>query len=223
MAHIVVEKVWTEDNVDEMSLDDARDLLYSIYACTASITWLSNQASIKEVWACRRPDWWAFILSKVPELAKKCQVWDQFNGEDWVELITHQPQFVDRCDWTRLEGNDWTNLIRDNEGLAFYACEKGLPSYAWTWLVTLFPHLFCKRVDWSVIESRDWEDVLRCQPTFAVHCDFAKLEPIHLLRILERNPHLHTCCDLSVFDKAGREVLTEQYPWLEPFFPQAAL
>ena len=32
-------------------------------------------------------------------------------GHDWVELLTFQPRFTDRCDWTKFSGDDWRNFL----------------------------------------------------------------------------------------------------------------
>ena len=50
---------------------------------------------------------WVEILKENPELADKCDKWEEFEGEDWSNLLSAQPQLADRCD----KVNGWGKLI----------------------------------------------------------------------------------------------------------------
>jgi hypothetical protein len=47
----------------------------------------------------------------LPELfASKCP-WEMLEGDDWMELLSEQPQFADKCDWTKLSEDNWKELL----------------------------------------------------------------------------------------------------------------
>ena len=51
------------------------------------------------------------MLINQPQFADKCDKWDEFTGDDWLQLLLCQPQFADKCDWGKLNGNDWSELL----------------------------------------------------------------------------------------------------------------
>ncbi len=42
------------------------------------------------------------LLKSRPQLADKCDKWDEMSGGNWASLLGKQPQFADRCDWSKL-------------------------------------------------------------------------------------------------------------------------
>ena len=46
---------------------------------------------------------WAKLLCAVLTLAHLCP-WCKLNGDDWLALLTDQPQFADRCDCDKING-----------------------------------------------------------------------------------------------------------------------
>ena len=48
----------------------------------------------------------------LPRLAlnsDKCD-WSKLCGGDWAELLVMRPLFADRCDWSKLDDEDWEHL-----------------------------------------------------------------------------------------------------------------
>ena len=39
---------------------------------------------------------WIDLLREQPQLADKCDKWDEFSGSDWSFLLCKQPQFADK-------------------------------------------------------------------------------------------------------------------------------
>jgi len=43
--------------------------------------------------------------------AEHCD-WDKLEGKDWTELLEAQPQFADKCPWEKLSRKDWEHLLQ---------------------------------------------------------------------------------------------------------------
>ena len=57
-------------------------------------------------------DEWASLLVKYPELADKCDKWNEFAPLNWVNFLRYQPQFADRCDkWNEFGKDEWWLLL----------------------------------------------------------------------------------------------------------------
>lgn len=37
--------------------------------------------------------------------------WSKLDGEGWSNLLRNQPQFADKCDWGKLNIENWATLI----------------------------------------------------------------------------------------------------------------
>ena len=37
---------------------------------------------------------------------------DKLTGANWVQLIQANDTFSDRCDWSKLDGDDWAKLLK---------------------------------------------------------------------------------------------------------------
>ena len=47
-----------------------------------------------------------------PDCADQCDEWENIDGKWWSMLLIAQPQFSDKCDWTKLEEADWDELLK---------------------------------------------------------------------------------------------------------------
>ena len=45
----------------------------------------------------------ACVLESHPELAVKYDRWNEFDSDAWSRLLAKQPQFADKCDWSKLD------------------------------------------------------------------------------------------------------------------------
>ena len=42
----------------------------------------------------------------------RLNLWDEFDSDDWVELLSEQPQFDNKCNkWERFDSFDWSDLL----------------------------------------------------------------------------------------------------------------
>lgn len=108
---------------------------------------------------------WLTILERHPRVAKKCKVWDEFDGGSWSELLVKKPQFASRCDWKKLQGNDWVTLLLDR------------PS-------------FSVRCDWSLLSGDDWTRLLKERPEFVEFCNPLKLSNAQWTEVFQYQPQL---------------------------------
>ena len=49
--------------------------------------------------------------------------WSKLNGSDWSRLLREQPQFSEHCTekyWSKLDGTDWSQLLREQPQLKKY-------------------------------------------------------------------------------------------------------
>ena len=83
----------------------------------------------------------AGLLARQPEFADKCR-WSKLNGVDWVCLLAKQPQFAAKCRWKKLDGYDWAQLLR-------------------------WHPQFADKCDWAKLEDENWSSLLEKQPQFA--------------------------------------------------------
>jgi hypothetical protein len=60
-----------------------------------------------------------------PEFADKCD-WDRLEGPVWVELLIRRPMFADKCDWSKLGLNDFEVLFGERPELRETARRAGL-------------------------------------------------------------------------------------------------
>lgn len=137
---------------------------------------------------------WAELLAEQPQFADKfdwkmlrdyhdfCDDPDNFDEDEyrrWERLFSVHGQFVDKCAWTKLNGEDWAHLL------------------------SVHPQLFCK-CDWTKLDGRDWAYLLYAQPQFSYKCD--KWDEIPAkgpyrnsrscwLGLLERQPWFADKCD----------------------------
>ena len=93
---------------------------------------------------------------------------------NWIELLNHQPDFINKCDFDKFKSGDIFNLIQ---------------------LIVLFsePDLsyLLDDIDKKQITSFGWEKLLICNPVkFVDICDFSKLNEDNWSRIVIHQPEL---------------------------------
>ena len=64
-------------------------------------------------------DQWAGLLARQPQFADKCD-WSKLSCRDWANLLKRQPQFADKCDWSKLTEENWASLLKEQPQLAKY-------------------------------------------------------------------------------------------------------
>lgn len=76
---------------------------------------------------------WDGLLERHPEcvdIFNKKKVWLHFSGADWTsKLLSNLPEWFDRCDWTKLTGDDWIRLLaggQDRDDFGFFFDENGI-------------------------------------------------------------------------------------------------
>ena len=58
-------------------------------------------------------------LCKHPQFADKCD-WEKLDGENWSCLLKHQPLFAGKCDWSKLNSFHQKTLITRHPQLIKY-------------------------------------------------------------------------------------------------------
>ena len=88
---------------------------------------------------------WAHVLSKRPELVfefLKHSQWKDLDGDDWVKVITNQPEMAKYCDWSKLHFSEWKNLLA-------------------------FTDQFAEKCPWKDFEMVETDELLRLHPELA--------------------------------------------------------
>ena len=113
---------------------------------------------------------WLRLLKKQPQFADKCE-WSKIHP-CWSELLSAQPQFADKCDWDKIQS-----------------------SWSWSELLAAQPQ-FAYRCDWkSIRDPNDWLSLLIAQPQFAEKCNWNCFRGSHWARLLGRWPQFAKFCD----------------------------
>ena len=76
--------------------------------------------------------------------------WKKLDGWNWSCLLREQPKFAKYCDWKKFNGYNWSCLLREQPKFAKYC-------------------------DWKKLDGCDWSCLLRERPKFAKYCDWKKL------------------------------------------------
>ena len=50
------------------------------------------------------------LLNGYLQFAEHCD-WSKLGGDDWRELLSKQPQFAEHCYWAKLSGYNWRVLL----------------------------------------------------------------------------------------------------------------
>ncbi len=75
--------------------------------------------------------------------------WKRINGEDWVRILTKLPQLADKCDWSEVTTYDWVELLRERPEFVDLRTDeywkagmwKALDDRDWAWLLEAQPQL----------------------------------------------------------------------------------
>ena len=123
-------------------------------------------------------DVWLNVLMADPEQACNCDLTrprGMFGLPAWGDIFLAFPQFVDKCDFTKLESREIKDILMKN------------------------PHLV-DRLDLSKLSGREWVDVLLVCPEFERYCDFARLSGHDWASILEKTSRYDVRCDFSLLN-----------------------
>jgi hypothetical protein len=63
---------------------------------------------------------WFGLFRAQPEFVARFDKWDDMNGWNWYRLLMVQPNFADRCDWSKLGSVCWKQLLAEHPDLATY-------------------------------------------------------------------------------------------------------
>lgn len=104
---------------------------------------------------------WSHLLKDQPLFAYAFKDWDQFDGNDWCRLLARQPQFAERCDWSKfdfasVDGNEWTNLVLSCP--EFLEKAKGHPEI------------------WAGLSVENWRTAFARIPMLERNCDFSAID-----------------------------------------------
>jgi hypothetical protein len=90
----------------------------------------------------------------------------QMCGVELVEQLIFAPnECTDFCEWRKLDGNDWVDLLTERTEYARKCHWHKLNGWNWACLLSLQPKFACK-CDWSRLRKRDWKMLLMHQPQF---------------------------------------------------------
>lgn len=153
---------------------------------------------------------------------------EKLTGANWVQLIqaNENDAFADKCDWSKLDGGDWSKLLKTHPQFKANIPFEELSDWDWGRLLPDFPeyaHL-CpndKRTDWadfiaahpdhpalkdfdfSKIEEWEWDDLLKKQP-----------------KLLEKYPDFYDVCEQDILPHgwalrvaAFPERFADRCPW----------
>ncbi len=108
----------------------------------ADKNWDDEMEAIKEKYP-NLERWQIFILKKLPNVAaelfprylewtkgvkKEAKrqerildiVLESYDGKDWADLLREHPEFADKCDWSKLNDENWASLLQTQPQLAKY-------------------------------------------------------------------------------------------------------
>lgn len=117
---------------------------------------------------------WSLIFEYHPEFASRCQVWDEFSGRDWADILACRPEFINRCAWDKLTGENWVSLIKRRPEFAGRCAWDKLTGENWVSLIHAQPE-FAGRCAWNKLTGADWVSLVNIRPEFAGECDWEKL------------------------------------------------
>ena len=124
--------------------------------------------------------------------------WSELDGRDWSRLLRNQPQFADKCDkcdkWDEFGGVEWRSLLCKQPQFAD-KCDWGkLDGDCWSRLLCEQPQ-FAEKCDWKKLDGSDWSYLLQKQPQFADKCDWKKFDGRDWSWLLSRQPQFADKCD----------------------------
>ena len=51
-------------------------------------------------------------------------VLESYDGKAWADLLSEHPEFADKCDWSKLDDENWDSLLQAQPQLSKYKPEK---------------------------------------------------------------------------------------------------
>ena len=135
------------------------------------LDWLKRKLTPEDdVRAESEADLSAWTAADWEKIASRCRT-----GHDWVELLTFQPRFTGRCDWTKFSGDDWGAYLSEHPEF-FDRCDTALlDKYDWGFLFGEQPQL-AEKYDWLDFDGDKWAYLLGEMPQFAGKCPFNELK-----------------------------------------------
>ena len=82
---------------------------------------------------------------------------------EWAKLVEARPEFADRCDWGRLNGNHWAMLLAARPEFAAQCDWGGLNGNHWAMLLAARPE-FADQCDWGKLSKWDWSYLVFSRP-----------------------------------------------------------
>ncbi len=147
-------------------------------------------------WETQTLDDWVNILIDHPSFEKYfCQyhLWEDFSGKHWGKLLRDRPQFVNLCDWEKLDSDDWKEIIvafpqwgdSDSHKCQYESLDWSILLNDHPFLITKYPggllsgeewvHLLAKypqwssKTEWETFNRQDWESLNFIQPNLVQH------------------------------------------------------
>ena len=140
-------------------------------------------------------DEWVSLLVKYPELADKCDKWNEFVPLNWVNFLRYQPQFADRCDkWNEFGKDEWWFLLIEQPCFS----DK------------------CKMMD--EFSLSEWRTLLCYQAELADKCDLSIFKSTDWVKILTKQPRLIVKCNISIITEKGKAKLLAIHPDFAKYF-----
>ncbi len=161
---------------------------------------------------------WALILCKWPKNAlqfvKYCD-WTKLDGFDWCELLAERPQFAQYCDWDKLnelhQDCHWNDLICEQPQLARYRDWSKIRGHLLARTLVDYPQ-FAEYCDLSTLDGEDWRQLLGHHPGFADDSDWSKLDGEDWRCLLIQHPQFAKYCDWSKLDSQDWRCLLVNQP-----------
>ena len=134
---------------------------------------------------------WVMLLVVQPQFADKCD-FSRMSGRDWAILLSRQPQFAGKCDWDKLDGWNWAMLLSLQPQFSDKCAWDKLYSTR-TGIVEKFEDRYCTC----------WGQLLRNQPQFENKCDWDQFTGKDWALLLRELPQYAEKCDWNKLYEKG--------------------
>ncbi len=84
-------------------------------------------------------------------------------------MLSRYPEFADKCDCAKLDGKEWSLLLK-------------------------YRLRFAEKCEWDKLNGEDWKFLLTERPQFVDKCDWSKLTKENVLHVLCNHPELQKYC-----------------------------
>ena len=132
-----------------------------------------------------------WLFDEFPEFIQRCN-WNMLNGNDWKELLCSEPKFSDKCDkWNEIDNDECVELLTEQPQFAD-KCDKWneFDGVDWSWLLSNQPQFSYRCNKWEEFNEEDWYDLLLEQPQLIEYCNTAIISEKVKNIILEMYPDL---------------------------------